>query len=72
MADIIDFKNKEIKEDMDDVSAKSVLDKAINEDLDTAIVVGITKDGDLYLISSTGSAPEMYYLLHATAKYLMD
>lgn len=51
----------------DDISPKVVLDGAIEKDLETAIVVGVTKDGDLYLASSSGSALEMHWLLSAAA-----
>ena len=54
-----------------DIPVERVINGALEKDLETAIVLGWTEDGDMYLASSTGSRASMYYLLDSAKVALM-
>lgn len=74
MADIIDIQSKRTSPviTIEDINPDTVLQAAIDKGLETAIVVGTTKDGDLYLASSTGSVVEMHWLVSSAQYELMN
>lgn len=45
-----------------DLPAERILSKALDADLDTAIVVGYDKDGDLYFASTTADGGNVLWL----------
>lgn len=74
MAAIIDLDSKRqgVVITKEDIAPKTVLEGAVEKDLETVVVVGVTKDGDLYLASSTGSLVEMHWLLASVSHELMS
>lgn len=59
MAKILDFTG----ETTADIPTKTVLEGAIEQDLNTVLVIGFCKDGQYYYAASTSSAGEMLLLV---------
>jgi hypothetical protein len=55
-----------------DVPAERVLQTAGQADLEIAVVVGWTADGNLYFASSAASAPQVLWLLGLAQKQLLE
>lgn len=45
------------------IPAERILNSALEEDLNSAIVIGRTRDGDIYFASSMPDGPEALWLL---------
>ena len=54
-----------------DIPVERVISGALEKDLETVIVLGWNEEGEMYLASSTGSRPNMYYLLDSAKVALM-
>ena len=54
-----------------DIPAERILTAALDEDLDSAIVIGRTKDGDIYFASSMPDGPEALWLLEKVKAALL-
>lgn len=46
-----------------DIPAETILTRSIDEDLQSAIVIGRTQDGDIYFASSMPDGPEVLWLI---------
>ena len=55
-----------------DIPAEKILTKAIEANLDTAIVVGFNQDGSLYFSSTTGDAGTCMFLFELAKRSLVD
>ena len=69
---VVPFKPKEETDEptYDDIDADLVLDAAKGK-LDASVVIGITKDGDLYYAMSSGSLAENLLMLE-TARLILN
>ncbi len=54
-----------------DCPAERILDLAAKADLDAAVVVGWTKDGEFYFASSVADGPEVLWLIEIAKKKLL-
>lgn len=55
-----------------DIPPERVLEAAKEAGLDQVIVIGRTKDSDLYMASSTGDGPEILWLIECAKGYILD
>lgn len=65
MGDVIKFNRDTFR----DIPANDVLNGGIDK-LDTAVVIGFDKDGDLYIASTMSSIPELLWHLHCFQVHL--
>jgi hypothetical protein len=68
MGEVVEF-NGETTADLD---PNKVLEAAIEANLQEAIVIGTTQDGELYLSLSISYVPDIIWLLMSAQKMLMD
>lgn len=54
-----------------DIPVERILRRATEADLDTAIVIGWDKEGELYFATSVSSGPEVLWLLEKTKANLL-
>jgi hypothetical protein len=54
-----------------DIPAERILNSALEEDLNSAIVIGRTRDGDIYFSSSMPDGPEALWLLEKVKAALL-
>ena len=54
------------------VPPENVLKGAIEQGLEDVIIVGRTKDGELYMAASTGEAPEILWLIECAKGYILN
>lgn len=54
-----------------DIPPKKILDGAIQADLETAIVVGLDAEGELYFAGSTADAGTILWLFELAKKVLL-
>ena len=55
-----------------DVPAERILTEALEEDLESAIVIGRTREGDIYFASSIASGPEALWLIEKAKAALLE
>ena len=55
-----------------DIPAERILNGAIEEDLESAVVVGRTRDGDIYFASSLADGPETLWLIEKIKAALLS
>lgn len=55
-----------------DIPVNDVLGGAIEAGLKSAVVLGYDKEGDLYFSSSTGSPPDMLWLIESFRKFILE
>ena len=54
------------------VPAENVLKGAIEQNLEDVIIIGRTKDQDLYMAASTGEGPEILWLIECAKGYILS
>lgn len=54
-----------------DLPVERILGKALEADLDSAVVIGWGKDGELYFASSYAGGPEVLWLLETAKRDLL-
>lgn len=55
-----------------DIPAARVLDRALSADLETAIVIGVDKDGDFYFASSAADGGTVLWWIEIAKKRLLE
>ena len=55
-----------------DIPTERVLQKAIEKELETAVVVGYDKDGNLYFASSVADGGDVLWLFELAKKALLE
>jgi hypothetical protein len=55
-----------------DIPAERVLRKALDADLECAVVIGFDKDGNLYVSSSKADGGDVLWLLEGAKKMLLE
>jgi hypothetical protein len=68
MSNVITFKGRSSL----DVPCEIILNKALNEDLETVLIVGRLKSGEIYLGSSTADGGDLLWLMAIVKKEIMS
>lgn len=54
-----------------DIPAERILRQALDSDLETAIVIGRTRDGNIYFVSSFADGGDVLWLMEIAKKHLL-
>ena len=54
------------------VPVENVLRGAIEQDLEDVIIIGRTKDQELYMAASNGDGPELLWLIECAKSYILS
>ena len=55
-----------------DIPVERVLDAAKDAGIEMVLVLGRTKEGELYMAASTGDAPEILWLIECAKVHILD
>ena len=55
-----------------DIPAERILEAAKQDDLETAMVIGVDADGELYVRTTTTKAKELIWLMELAKQLVMD